>query len=168
MSATYTPAHINAGFLTHWARPGMEPAFSWILVRFVSAEPWRELLYCILRSQHAALHIVSATPPPKKNPICWIKTWIYPFIFYYMLSQPVVSSSQIFYVTVSSFFRPLALPFLPIIHGTVRLIFVKYLKKIIPLRKHPWLPIIFQIKYNILSRFGGSPSRWCVLSLSSW
>ena len=30
--------------LTHWVRPGIEPASPWILVRFVSAEPWRELL----------------------------------------------------------------------------------------------------------------------------
>ena len=36
----YTTAHCNAGSLTHWARPGIEPASSWILVRFVSAEPW--------------------------------------------------------------------------------------------------------------------------------
>ena len=25
--------------LTHWARPGLEPAFSWILVQFITAEP---------------------------------------------------------------------------------------------------------------------------------
>ena len=31
-SATYTPAHSNAGSLTPKARPGIEPAFSWMLV----------------------------------------------------------------------------------------------------------------------------------------
>ena len=31
--------------LTHWARPGMESASSWLLVRFVSAVPQRELLW---------------------------------------------------------------------------------------------------------------------------
>ena len=31
----YTTAHGNAGSLTHWARPGIKPASSWILVRFV-------------------------------------------------------------------------------------------------------------------------------------
>ena len=41
--ATYTTAHGNAGFLTHWARPGMEPASSWILVGFVSTVPQWEL-----------------------------------------------------------------------------------------------------------------------------
>ena len=28
---------------THWARPGIRPTFSWMLVRFASTEPWREL-----------------------------------------------------------------------------------------------------------------------------
>ena len=35
----YTTAHGNARSLTHWMRPGIEPASSWIPVRFVSAEP---------------------------------------------------------------------------------------------------------------------------------
>ena len=41
--ATYTTALSNAGSLTHWARPGIKPAFSWILVRFIIAEPLQEL-----------------------------------------------------------------------------------------------------------------------------
>ena len=46
-SVTYTTAHSNTGPLTHWARPGIEPVYSWLLVRFVSAEPWEEVLsYC--------------------------------------------------------------------------------------------------------------------------
>ena len=43
-SAAYTTAHGNAGSLTHWARPGIEPATSQLLVRFVSAAPQWELL----------------------------------------------------------------------------------------------------------------------------
>ena len=39
----YTTAHGNAWSLTHWAMPRIEPASSWILIRFVSAEPWWEL-----------------------------------------------------------------------------------------------------------------------------
>ena len=39
MSATYTTAHSNATSLTHWMRPGVESASSWMLVRFVSAQP---------------------------------------------------------------------------------------------------------------------------------
>ena len=33
-SATYTTAHGNAGSSTHWARPGIEPASSWIIDLF--------------------------------------------------------------------------------------------------------------------------------------
>ena len=43
-SVIYTKAQSNTGSLTHWARPGMEPASSWMLVRFASAEPRWELL----------------------------------------------------------------------------------------------------------------------------
>ena len=39
----YTTAHSNAGCLTYWARPGIEPVSLWILVRFATTEPWREL-----------------------------------------------------------------------------------------------------------------------------
>ena len=39
VSVTYTIAHRNAGFLTHRERPGIEPAISWLMVRFVSAVP---------------------------------------------------------------------------------------------------------------------------------
>ena len=42
-SATYTIVHSNAGSLTDWVRPRIEPATSWILVRFISAEPQRKL-----------------------------------------------------------------------------------------------------------------------------
>ena len=38
-SANYTATHGNAGFLTHWAGPGIEPVSSWMLVRFISTEP---------------------------------------------------------------------------------------------------------------------------------
>ena len=38
----YTTAHNNTRSLTHWVRPEMEPASSWILVRFITTEPWWE------------------------------------------------------------------------------------------------------------------------------
>ena len=42
--ATHTITHGNARSLTHWgARPGIEHASSWMLVRFVSTEPQWEL-----------------------------------------------------------------------------------------------------------------------------
>ena len=43
VSVNYTTAHSNVGSLTHWVRPGIEPASSWILVRFVTTEPQRKL-----------------------------------------------------------------------------------------------------------------------------
>ena len=43
VSVTYTTAHGNAGSLTHWARPGIKPAPSWMLVGFITAEPPQEL-----------------------------------------------------------------------------------------------------------------------------
>ena len=42
-SETYTTAHGNAGSLTHWVRPGIKLMSSWILVRFLTAEPPWEL-----------------------------------------------------------------------------------------------------------------------------
>ena len=35
----YTTAHGKAGSLTQWVRPGVKPATSWLLVRFVSTVP---------------------------------------------------------------------------------------------------------------------------------
>ena len=53
-SVTYTTARGNAGSLTHWARPGIELASSWILFRFLSAAPQQELpvlfiLNCLIK-----------------------------------------------------------------------------------------------------------------------
>ena len=42
-AATCTIAHGNTRSLTHWAKPGIEPASSWILVGFITAEPWWKL-----------------------------------------------------------------------------------------------------------------------------
>ena len=38
-------SHSNAGSLTQWAKPGIEPQTSWFLVGFVSAAPRWELPY---------------------------------------------------------------------------------------------------------------------------
>ena len=56
-SVTYTKAHGNAGSLTHWARPGIEPgATSWFLVRFVSTVPQRELRTGFSKLQNCLCH----------------------------------------------------------------------------------------------------------------
>ena len=51
-SSTYTTVHGNARSWTHWVRPGIKPATSWLLVRIISAAPWWELLFlCVLLLQ---------------------------------------------------------------------------------------------------------------------
>ena len=47
-SVAYTTAHGNTGSPTHWARPGIEPTCSWILVGFIYAAPQQELLWIFL------------------------------------------------------------------------------------------------------------------------
>ena len=61
---TYTTAHSNARILTHWARPGIEPATSWFLVGFVSAVPLPELFVaCVFRDICKKSHrIVNCIP----------------------------------------------------------------------------------------------------------
>ena len=39
----YVTAHSNARSLIHWERPGIECTSLWILVSFVTTEPWQEL-----------------------------------------------------------------------------------------------------------------------------
>ena len=56
VSAAYTTACDNAKFLTHWARPGIEPTSSWIPVGFVTTEPQWELQ--ILLSFSAVVGII--------------------------------------------------------------------------------------------------------------
>ena len=43
-SVTCTTVHGTAGSLTHWARPRIQPASSWILVGFLTPEPLQELM----------------------------------------------------------------------------------------------------------------------------
>ena len=50
LSSTYTTAYGNMGFLTHRARPEMEPKSSWILVTFITTEPQWELHMYVLQS----------------------------------------------------------------------------------------------------------------------
>ena len=58
MSVTYTTAHSNARSLTHWVRPGIEPMSSWILVGFITTEPWQELVFYIFSAKisHLCTH----------------------------------------------------------------------------------------------------------------
>ena len=67
-SATYTTAHGNARSLIHWARPGIEPTSSWILVRFVTGEPQREYPIWVFKTFNICSFICSL-----KN-ICSVNT----------------------------------------------------------------------------------------------
>ena len=65
-SSTYTTAHSNAGSLTHWAGPGIEPTSSWMIVWLVTVEPHWKLpqesffhhhlpasSHCFFKAQHS-------------------------------------------------------------------------------------------------------------------
>ena len=54
MSATCTTAHSNAASLTHWARPGIQPETSWLLVGFFSTVLQWELLWCMFSDKTVA------------------------------------------------------------------------------------------------------------------
>ena len=47
-SVTYAIACSNVKSLPHWARPGIKPTSSWILVRFSTAELQRQFLHATL------------------------------------------------------------------------------------------------------------------------
>ena len=55
-SNVYTAAHGNAGSLTHRMRPGIETTSSFILARFVTAEPQWELPLFIYLSIRQSPH----------------------------------------------------------------------------------------------------------------
>ena len=58
-SVTYTTAHGNAGFLTHWGRPGIEPETSQFLVGFISAAPQQELPFPVILTRGIFVCLIS-------------------------------------------------------------------------------------------------------------
>ena len=91
-SATHTTAHGNAGSLTHWARPGIEPASSWMPVRSISIASRQKLpflfIFCgpsMLFPIVAALARIPATrargfpllhsAPCPPRPLCVVFLW---------------------------------------------------------------------------------------------
>ena len=69
-SVTYTIAHSKARSLTHWARPGIEPASSWLLVGFITAEPQWKLLRCYFISGYCYMNLGKRTPGFRKTLSC--------------------------------------------------------------------------------------------------
>ena len=51
LSCDHNLHHGSAGSATHWARPGIKPASSWILVGFITTEPQREFPQDLLLSE---------------------------------------------------------------------------------------------------------------------
>ena len=59
-SATYTTGHSNARSLTCLVKPGIEPAFSWILVRLVSTAPQPGLDFLIYFNMYLCANFSSS------------------------------------------------------------------------------------------------------------
>ena len=90
-SVTYTTAHDNARYLTHWASPGIETASSWMLVIFVSAEPQWELLPSLFKIHFSFWHSV-----------CMRSTDLYSqsLILYSASSSLLLNPSRLFFSSV--------------------------------------------------------------------
>ena len=67
----YVTAHGNARSLIHWARPGIKPTFSWLLVRFVSTVPQQELSIFFFKLPFYIICLVSYWV------ICFITYWFH-------------------------------------------------------------------------------------------
>ena len=81
----------NAGSLIHWARPGIEPASSWILVSFVTSEPQWELLKCVSYRQlrvaswcfYPFIHLCLLTSCLCCMHLIWLPMWLNLTLTYY-------------------------------------------------------------------------------------
>ena len=105
-SVTYTMAHGSTRSSTLWARQGIEHMSSWMLVRFLSAEPRQELLMPIFESGfcccfccfRGSLYILDINPLSDK----WFAN-----IFYHSLGFPFdsVNSVSLFLHSFFCFFK---------------------------------------------------------------
>ena len=98
MFSTYTTAQGNAGSLNHWAMPEIEPVSSWMLVRFVSTESRRELLFRIL----SYIHTVSCSFTRGR----WIDAECGTVLFHAYFCESFLSCSNLFLDTVLHNFSP--------------------------------------------------------------
>ena len=62
MSVTHTTAHGYTRSLTHWARPGIKAASSWILIEFIISESQRNSFWCISASFKFRLKVMGVPP----------------------------------------------------------------------------------------------------------
>ena len=54
-------SHSNTGSLTHWSRPGIEPATSWFVVGFVSTAPGQALQIVHFKYVHFVVFVYTST-----------------------------------------------------------------------------------------------------------
>ena len=83
-SATYTTTHSNSRYLTHCVMPGIQPASSWILVRFINAEPQQELPFMIFCLDQSLITDVSGVLKPPHYYFVTINLlllWLLAFVF---------------------------------------------------------------------------------------
>ena len=103
-SATYITAHSNTGYLTHWARPGIEPASSWILVRLISAVPqWGTCLFSFFLFVVRTLHIPFLSQFQEHNTV--LLTTV---AMLYIRSSALKVCTLWWYLPMSSTLHPLA------------------------------------------------------------
>ena len=103
----YTTAHGNTGGPTHWARPGIKPTSSWIIVGFVSTVSWRELLQFSLTPQNrpqnrlykSTQHYTGAlivVPSPH-----WSQDWIVPLFHIFVHLETKILSQYLICISLN-------------------------------------------------------------------
>ena len=91
-SVTYTTAHSNAGSLTCWVTPGIEPTSSWLLVGFVTAESQWEFQKCLyLRKKNSFSTLLSGSNGDNRSFPALLR-----FPLSYPLRKPTISSSHLY------------------------------------------------------------------------
>ena len=91
-SAVYATSCSNAMSLTHWARPGMEPASSWILVGFLTCWATMETAFAeFLRKRYKTKHLIYAfsfpfLATPEAYGGSWASDWIQATVVIYTAS----------------------------------------------------------------------------------
>jgi len=117
-SVTYTTALHNTRSVTHWTGPGIEPASSWILVRFVTVEPqWEHpLLYFLkvnffwIRAWTLTLTLHTMKCTCFKYTVWWILTNVYTTVYTInILGLEKIPSAA------PNFLLPICIPSLPLL-----------------------------------------------------
>ena len=74
MSAIYTTAHSNAGYIIHWWRPGIKPTSSWFLIGFVN--------HWSLKGTPLLIFFIGSSVLPFSYYTYWIRIWSYTCVIY--------------------------------------------------------------------------------------